>query len=326
MPSTNGLLAILEAVVIGGSYIAVSCSLITMNKYLMNDDRFPFAKALTSIHMSFTFIMTAILYKVVPSMYPTMNTAKENWQRLLTFLVPLGALFALALYCSNRAYLYSSVAFLQFCKEGNVVIIFAMAVALGLQAFSWTKVGILSVVTLGCTLCAHGEVHFAWMGFVLQIVSQFAECAKNTIGELVLKGSGMKLDVLTFVLFQSPCTALPLIVSTAMTWQPEIYTAFQANWQAILLNALNAWVLNLLIATTLKRLSAVGFVIIGIMKDTAVVIITSIVFGDSVASMQMVGFTITLAGIAMWANMKIQEQAEQEKLGEQEPIVKPVRV
>lgn len=41
----------------------------------------------------------------------------------------------------------------------------------------------------------------------------------------------------------------------------------QAHWQMILLNALNAFALNVLIATTLKRLSAVAFVIIGIVKD-----------------------------------------------------------
>jgi len=53
---------------------------------------------------------------------------------LLKYILPLGFLFALALYCSNRAYLYSSVAFLQFCKEGNVALIFAMSCLLGLQA------------------------------------------------------------------------------------------------------------------------------------------------------------------------------------------------
>lgn len=41
----------------------------------------------------------------------------------------------------------------------------------------------------------------------------------------------------------------------------------QAHWQMILLNALNAFALNVVIATTLKRLSAVAFVIIGIVKD-----------------------------------------------------------
>ena len=60
----------------------------------------------------------------------------ESTRTLLKYILPLGFLFALALYCSNRAYLYSTVAFLQFCKEGNVALIFAMSCLLGLQAGS----------------------------------------------------------------------------------------------------------------------------------------------------------------------------------------------
>ncbi len=113
---------------------------------------------------------------------------------LLKYILPLGFLFALALYCSNRAYLYSSVAFLQFCKEGNVALIFAMSCLLGLQAwhtqvwmltsygcarpkqspsspyqvpfgqvFSWHKVAILSIVVAGCSLCAHGHLVFRFL-------------------------------------------------------------------------------------------------------------------------------------------------------------------
>eukprot|EP00930_Biecheleria_cincta_P013270 TRINITY_DN11919_c0_g1_i2.p1 TRINITY_DN11919_c0_g1~~TRINITY_DN11919_c0_g1_i2.p1 ORF type:complete len:327 (+),score=76.37 TRINITY_DN11919_c0_g1_i2:66-1046(+) len=326
MPRMDEVRLVMEAFGIGACYIAVSCSLITFNKYLMHEDRFPHAKALTATHMSVTLCMSMILYKVAPSLYPTMGKAKDNWQTLLKYLVPLGTLFALALYCSNKAYLYSSVAFLQFCKEGNVVIVFAMAVMIGLQAFSWTKVAILSVVVTGCSLCAHGEIHFVWMGFILQLVSQFAECAKNTIGEVVMSGSGLKLDVLTFVLLQAPCSLLPLVVSTALTWQPEIWIAFQAHWALILLNALNAFALNVLVATTLKRLSAVAFVIIGIMKDSVVVVLSSAIFGDRISLMQIIGFSIIMTGIALWGNLKIKEQAEKDKLGEQEPLAKAAKV
>jgi len=326
MPGMDELKLIMEAVAIGACYIAVSCTLISFNKYLMHEDRFPYAKALTATHMSVTFCMSAIFYKVAPSLFPTMDKAKDNWQTLLKYLVPLGSLFALALYCSNKAYLYSTVAFLQFCKEGNVVIIFTMACAIGLQAFSWTKVAILSVVVAGCSLCVHGEIHFAWMGFALQVVSQFAECAKNTIGEVVMTGSDLKLDVLTFVLWQAPWTLLPLVVSTALTWQPEILIAFQAHWPMILLNALTAFALNLLVATTLKRLSAIAFVIIGIMKDSVLVVVSSVMFGDPISIVQMVGFAIIMGGIALWGDHKIKEQAEKDKLREQEPLMKAAKV
>jgi hypothetical protein len=55
-----------------------------------------------------------------------------------------------------------------------------------------------------------------------------------------------------------------------------------------LLNALNAFALNVVIATTLKRLSAVAFVIIGIVKDSVIVATSGLVFGDHISAQQQV--------------------------------------
>eukprot|EP00434_Breviolum_minutum_P007711 symbB.v1.2.006801.t2/scaffold409.1/size210228/4 len=320
MLTARELRLIAETFAIGGCYILISASLIAFNKYLMNADRFPYAKAMTAMHMAMTTFMSLLLYTCAPSLYPSMGKAKENWRTLLKYILPLGFLFALALYCSNRAYLYSSVAFLQFCKEGNVALIFAMSCLLGLQVFSWHKVAILSIVVAGCSLCAHGEVNFVWAGFVLQITSQMAECSKNLIGEMVMSGAGLKLDVLTFVLFQAPCSLLPLLISVALSWDLEIWFAFKAHWPVIFLNALNAFALNLIIATTLKRLSAVAFVIIGIVKDSVIVATSSLVFGDHISAQQQVGFAVIMTGIACWSHLKIKEQQESDKLKESEPL------
>ena len=110
-----------ETIAIGSSYIVVSAGLITFNKYLMQRGHFPHALQLTALHMSMTTFFSLILCTTIPSIYPSMSKAKENWKQLCKFMVPLGILFAVALFASNKAYFYSSVAFLQFCKAaGNV--------------------------------------------------------------------------------------------------------------------------------------------------------------------------------------------------------------
>jgi len=71
----------------------------------------------------------------------------------------------------------------------------------------------------------------------------------------------------------------------------------QAHWPVIFLNALNAFALNLIIATTLKRLSAVAFVIIGIVKDSVIVATSSLVFGDHISAQQQVGHSVSKMSI-----------------------------
>ena len=320
MLTASEMKLVAETLTIGSCYVLVSASLIAFNKYLMHAGRFPFPIAMSAMHMLATTLMSLLLYMLAPSLYPSMGKAKENWKGLLKYILPLGMLFALALYCSNSSYMYSSVAFLQFCKEGNVALVFALSCLLGLQVFSWDKVAILTIVVAGCSLCAHGESNFVWAGFLLQITSQVAECLKNLIGEVVMSQAGMKLDVLTFVMFQAPCSLVPLLLSVAITWRPEIFVAFQAHWPLIFLNALNAFALNVIIATTLKRLSAVGFVIIGIAKDCLVVSASVLVFGDSISAQQQLGFFITITGIVCWSHLRIREQEESDKLRETEPL------
>lgn len=152
--------------------------------------RFPYAKVFTTFHMIMATLLSLLLYKFAPSLYPSMDKARANWKAVLKFMVPLGCLFAMNLYLSNKALQYCTPSFVQFCKEGNVALMFALACLIGLQAFTWYKVRILSIVMLGCALCAHGEPEFAMKGFLLQISAQVAECVKNLIGEVVMSGSG----------------------------------------------------------------------------------------------------------------------------------------
>jgi len=66
-----------------------------------------------------------------------------------------------------------------------------------------------------------------------------------------------------------------------------------------------AYALNLLLATILKTCSAMGIILAGITKDIVIVVISSHIFGDYVATVQYVGFAMTLSGCACWSLIKL---------------------
>lgn len=92
---------------------SLAAGLIAFNKYLMNAERFPYAKAMTAtwicwwfstfpmgnllglcvlllfggslnkfkaMHMLMTTLLSLLLYTVAPSLYPSMDKARENWR------------------------------------------------------------------------------------------------------------------------------------------------------------------------------------------------------------------------------------------------------
>mmetsp|Transcript_38370 Transcript_38370/g.91673 ORF Transcript_38370/g.91673 Transcript_38370/m.91673 type:complete len:333 (+) Transcript_38370:73-1071(+) len=317
--SNNTAASAWQTFVIGTVYIVTSSTLISFNKFLMQPGRFSHAVHLTAIHMVVTLVLSLIFYQLAPQYYPSMSMARANLGQVAKWIAPLGFLFAVALYCSNEAYKFSSVAFLQFCKQGNVAIVFVGSCAVGLQSFSWTKAAVLCVVVTGCSICATGEIKFVMSGLLFQLFSQFAECSKNLIGEIVMTGAGLKLDVLTFVAFQAPFSLLPLLIGALMEWSPDVTKDFVAMWPVLLANAGLAFVLNVLIALTLKKLSALAFVLIGLLKDVTIVVCSAAVFGDPISHQQFVGFVVTLMGMGLWSHMKLQEQA---RPAEATPLVK----
>eukprot|EP00448_Togula_jolla_P029443 CAMPEP_0170622194 /NCGR_PEP_ID=MMETSP0224-20130122/28998_1 /TAXON_ID=285029 /ORGANISM="Togula jolla, Strain CCCM 725" /LENGTH=341 /DNA_ID=CAMNT_0010948491 /DNA_START=111 /DNA_END=1136 /DNA_ORIENTATION=- len=294
---------VVTGILLCAAYIAASACLINYNKFLLQ--RFPFPWELTAVHMTCCSTMSIVLYSIAPGLFPAMERVKGREVDLLKFFVPLGFFFATALYASNKAYMYCTVAFLQFMKESNVVLVFLLCCSVGLQRMDRVKAVVVVWILAGSWMCIHGEINFTMVGFVIQAISQFAECSKNVMGEYLMSQTDFKLDPLTYTMFMAPVSLLFLSLGVAWTWDPAVWPAAKENWQYLLPSALLAYALNLIIAMVLKNCSAMGFILAGMLKDIIIVVVSSHIFGDVIAGSQYMGFAVTLAGCGTWSLLKL---------------------
>jgi len=288
-------------------YIVVSSTLIRFNKWMMQADHFPHSLALSAFHMMVTTFMCSCTYMIAPSMFVSMATATQNRADIVKLFFPIGVCFALMLFGSNQAYSYCSVAFLQFMKEGNVIVVFLISCALGLQHLTRLRLLVILWVIVGSSMAVSGELAFSMTGFMYQASSQVAECMRMVMGEIVL--SGRKIDPLTYTFFLAPVCLAVLLCANALHWNPYIIPAFLQWWPLLIVNALVAFVLNLLVAAVIKECSAVGFVLAGLLKDIAIVVCSCIAFGEKITAQQATAFALTLAGVGFWSYMKTCPQA-----------------
>lgn len=302
--SGNVSTRVLTVTLLCGFYICVSSMLIRFNKYLMHEDRFPYSMPLSSLHMAFSLMLCSIFYAVRPECFPGMAATAGKRSELLRWFVPIGMAFAGSLYCSNLAYSYSNVAFLQFMKEGNVIITFLISCAAGLQVMNRVRLAVVFWIMAFSALSVGSELNFVFIGFVIQLASQVAECCRVVLGECVLGGSGLKLDPLTYTLFAAPAGLVVLVFGNIFTWHPEIVTRAMQHWHLLLPNALLAFVLNVTVATVIKEVSAVGFILAGVTKDIVLVTVSATLFGEQITHLQAFGFSMVLAGILLWSLMK----------------------
>lgn len=287
-----------------GVWICVSSILIRFNKYLMEAHRFPFPMALSTLHMGCSLLCSSLLYVVRPSAFPGMEFTLRKRRELFKWFAPIGFTSAVALFASNQAYIYANVTFLQFMKETNVIIIFTISCASGLQQMNRVRVATVLWIVAFSSICVEGELHFVWIGFATQLVSQVAECSRVVLCECVFVGSGLKLDPLTYVMFAAPSCLVFLFLGNALVWDHSVVPRAFQLWHLLLPSALMAFLLNVLMAALIKETSAVDAMVAGVVKDITLVVVSAAAFGEVVTRQQAAGFPLVLLGVLFWSGQK----------------------
>lgn len=308
----------MKTIFLSTAYIVISAGLINFNKFLVHEGRFPHAMALTSIHMMVSWLGASLLYVCCPTLFPAMPKCEGRKTEVIKYFVPLGLMFAVSLFSSNQAYLYCTVAFLQFMKEANIVLVFVLSCLGGLQVADRSKVLVLCWILAGSLLAVQGEIHFVLFGFLIQGLSQFAECGKNVFGEWILSKSELRLDPLTYTMFMAPMALMVLLTGLLFTGHMQMFQDFLVWWPYLIPNGMLAFVLNVTIAKLIKDCSTVTFILAGLIKDMFIVSTSALVFGDPISMQQIIGFMACLCGIAAWSKLKldpIAHKAMQHALG-----------
>jgi hypothetical protein len=278
-------------------YIVLSSCLINYNKFLMHPGRFPHAVPLTAFHMVVSFVLSAIGYMICGKYaYPGMEIVKDNPEDFMRKLTPLSILFAVSICCSNQAYIYCSVPFLQMCKEMNVVMIYIAGLLLAVEKYNGQTLAILFVVMIGCWMSIHGEMNPSGVGFAIQIISQTSEVVKIIIQQMIMQG--MRVDPLTMVMTMSPLCLCTLSFGLYFLWEPGTLADAHNMGYHLCLNGLNAFALNVAVALVIRHASGVSFVLAGVIKDILIVTFAAVFTGALVSRMQIAGFTIAVVGVA----------------------------
>merc|ERR1719271_564113 len=149
-------------------YQVVSISMIETNKWLMDKERFPYPVTMMTGHMLVSWVGATCLRFCCPAFFPSLVDLEITWWFRAKFML-IGGFFATSIICSNAAYLYCSLPFLQVMKECNIALVYTFAVICGVDALRRCSVMLLGVILIGTSLTVHGEMHFQMIGFLLQI-------------------------------------------------------------------------------------------------------------------------------------------------------------
>jgi len=268
------------------------------NKYLLSYYGFYYPITLTLWHMVFCSGVAAacMAFKVAqPLDIPTELYVKK--------ILPIAACYAGALWSSNEAYAVCSVSFAQMVKAGMPVTVFFTGLVFGTEKFKVPLLANIIVITVGVGISAYGEAHLVVKGLILIILSMTLDATRLTLTQQLMQSSGLRFNPLTTLYYIAPPAsaflAIPFVILEVKGASNFLSTA-TGLWH-FLLNASNAFGLNLAVYLLIGRTSALTMNICGLIKDWFTISASVAIFHTTVTVTNLGGYIIAFVGV-IWYN------------------------
>ncbi|KAL4769876.1 hypothetical protein BDW60DRAFT_218436 [Aspergillus nidulans var. acristatus] len=156
-----------SAIVALQNWIFWSNLTILFNKWILESTPFPIL--LTSWHLFFATLATQLLFRT--SILANPRSIKMTPTLYMAKIAPIGLLYSGSLVCSNMAYIYLNVGFIQMLKASGPVITLLISALYGVTELTAAKLVNVAVITASVGLTVVSEIQFSWVGVVVQLVS-----------------------------------------------------------------------------------------------------------------------------------------------------------
>ena len=277
-------------------WASMSICISLFNKHLYQGP-FPFPLTLTSLHMGFAALVTAMLRGVGRIDVPIFS-----WGKYLTAVVPIGALYAMSLAFSNLAAQRLSVPFVQMCKAFTPVVTLAAGVQMGVEKPTLQLGVIVALFSTSVALSSLGELNFELFGFLFQITAVICEATRLVVMQYLLQVHlPEKPNPLVSLSLFTP-VSFALLFPIAVVVEPFALPTLLSSKSAEFLVALNigvAFLLNISVVLLIGRSSGLAFVFAGIVKDIVLVGSSVLIFGSPITYQQVFGYFCCLLGLNM---------------------------
>ncbi|RKO91491.1 duf250 domain protein membrane protein [Blyttiomyces helicus] len=285
-------------------YIAVwfffSTTLIFTNRYVLVEMGFSFPLTLTTWHLVNATVFTRLLRRF-SSLLDGVAAVEEQmtWNQWAKSVLPIGALFSLALATGNYAYLYLSVSFIQMLKSVTPVAILLMSWIFRTEEPNrWIFLNVLFIAA-GVAVASYGEIQFVFVGFILALVAIFFEAIRLVMVQKLLHSNSIKMDALTSLYYFAPVSAGFNIINALIFEMDKITVDHFAKVGVLpfIFNGLLSFCLNVAGVSVVKKTSTLVLGLAGVFKDIMIVSIATIYYMSPFSATQTVGYTMALVGL-----------------------------
>ena len=298
---TNYYLRIFKIVVLCTAFMVTGPSLILLNKYILRDLKFDYPIFLSSLGLGASALVSSVFVKL--KLTKLEHAHKVNTQYWVRNILPVAICSAATLACSNSAYLYLTVSFIQMLKAFSPVLVLFIAVFFKVDKPTLPVIVSIIVICLGSFLASIGEVGLNLFGLIIFMLAAATEGIKLVITEKVL--TTFKCGIIEGQYVFAPSGATSLLFCSfffefrkmyennaleIMTENPGTFLA--ASTMGLLVNLLTFVVIQATSSVTIKVMAT---------ARSALLVLYQVYFHEEViTAIQTLGYMISLGGFGAY--------------------------
>eukprot|EP00937_MAST-01D_sp_MAST-1D-sp2_P003159 g3159.t1 len=286
-------------------YCVVGPSIIFLNKYILVSLEFKYPVLLSAMGMLSSSVIALILCQL--GVAERTNASKVTQLFYMGNIMPIGLLIAITMWSGNAAYMYLSVAYIQMLKASSPVILMAMTFVLGMDVPNAQLVSSVSLITVGTGIASFGVLHFSTFGFGILMISNFSECSRLLMQQRLL--NDFRFGIVEGIYYIYPAAFVCLFIMFGFMERERF--GEEGGWQIlrthpwpILGAAFMGFLINFAGFLVIKYCSSLTLKVLSNARNAAIVLIAAVLFGESVTTQQVVGYTITLVGFIAYNHIK----------------------
>eukprot|EP00884_Botryococcus_braunii_P014630 jgi/Botrbrau1/23168/Bobra.0041s0019.1 len=304
-------------------WIFLSATVILYNKWVLSIHGFGYPVTLTMFHMFFCSVLAWVLI-----LFGWVEAISLTFDTFIRAFMPIGLLYAGALWLGNAAYLYLSVSFIQMLKALMPVCVFVVGSIVGTETYSLSTLFHMLIISAGVATASYGEINFVLVGVIFQLGSLVTESIRLTMVQIILQKRNLKLNPITTLSYVAPCCCAFLLVPFVLLELPRLSKDPDVRFEpAIMLsNAFAAFALNVAVFLLIGKTSALSMNLAGVVKDWMLIGLSALLYHSPVTQLNIIGYTVAFAAVCWYNYRKIkgmQKAAERTspKQGESSPLL-----
>ncbi|GAA0158832.1 hypothetical protein Leryth_008893 [Lithospermum erythrorhizon] len=295
----------LTAFIVASWYLS-NIGVLLLNKYLLSFYGFRYPIFLTMLHMISCSIYSFIAIKWLEMVPFQQISSKKQFLKILA----LSIIFCFSVVCGNTSLRYIPVSFNQAIGATTPFFTAIFAFVITFKKESVEVYGALVPVVLGIVLASNSEPLFHAFGFMMCIGSTAGRALKSVVQGLLLTSEGEKLHSMNLLLYMAPMAAMVLLPFTLyIEGNVALVTIEKAKGDGFMMflligNATIAYLVNLTNFLVTKHTSALTLQVLGNAKAAVAAVVSVLIFRNPVTVMGMIGFGVTVMGVALYSEAK----------------------